>query len=305
MKLIVGMLRNKKVLAGIIVIVIVIAALVMIPANAFDAGAPEANILCTIQAVGSNDGFSGDASVGEESLFESFTDTTNSMTTFTSNIPTLDANTQYSISFTATMTTKTAKFGEALTNAITVTGLTGGSASGKTYLATSDISSSSASVAGTAGSSSTLSIPGFVKRTTASTPVVITGDVIDGSVFTFTITSTSPDARTSSTTATLGITVTSGGTIYLTVNSITTTVQTSAYPVGWNVPGNVNYIVLSGTDPSYVFNYYVQTTGSPGSSAPTTLSILKVSRLPQMLSLGYISQIQYDCGMAQITALGG
>jgi hypothetical protein len=263
-------------------------------------GAPEAQINCRIQAITGSSSFGGGANINENSDIGG----AQSFTTFTSTIPTLDANTQYTISFSASMTTKTAKFGEALTNAISVTGVTGGSASGKTYLATGDIASSSASVAGTAGGTSTLAIPGFVKRSTASTPVVIMGDVIDGSIFTFTITSTATDGRTSSTTATLTITVTSGGTIYLTIDNITTTLAAALYPAGWNVPGNVNYMVVTNSNTSYRIDFYDH--NEKGNSAFTFVTIERtINFLNSLLSANAITRIQYDCGMAQIISFGG
>jgi hypothetical protein len=297
MKLIPG---KKAIIAIIIVAALIGVYFVSTAAIDWDEGAPEATINCEIRAVGSSASIGGNVDIDSNTNLGA----TQSFTTFTSTIPTLDANTQYSISFSASMTTKTAKYGETLTNAISVTGLTGGSASGKNYLATGDIDSSSASVTGTAGASSTLSIPGFVKRSTASTPVVIMGDVIDGSVFTFTITSTATDGRTSSTTATLGITITSGGTIYLVVNSITTTVAAN-YPTGWNVPGNVNYMVVSAvTGGPYKVLFY--TSGGTGEGYGT-LAVLRtyLSTTGNGGARDLITQTQYDCGIAQITALGG
>jgi hypothetical protein len=159
-------------------------------------------------------------------------------------------------------------------------------------------------VTGTAGASSTLSIPGFVKRSTASTPVVIMGDVIDGSIFTFTITSTATDGRTSSTTATLTITVTSGGTIYLTIDNITTTLAAVAYPAGWNVPGNVNYMVVTNSNTSYRIDFYDH--NEKGNSAFTFVTIERtINFLNSLLSANAITRIQYDCGMAQIISFGG
>jgi hypothetical protein len=298
MKLIPG---KKAIIAIIIVAALIGVYFVSTSAVDWDEGAPEATINCEIRAVGSSASIGGNVDIDSNTNLGA----TQSFTTFTSTIPTLDANTQYSISFSASMTTKTAKFGESLTNAITVSGTTGGSAPGKNYLATGDIASSSASVAGTAGASSTLAIPGFVKRSTASTPVVIMGDVIDGSVFTFTITSTATDGRASSTTATLGITITSGGTIYLTIDNITTTLAAALYPSGWNVPGNVNYIVVSAvTGGPYKVLFY--TSGGTGEGYGT-LAVLRtyLSTTGSGGARGLITQTQYDCGIAQITALGG
>ena len=300
MKLIPG---KKTIIVIVIAIIIILAYFATTSAYDWDEGAPEADILCSIQAVGTGDSFTGDVSITQKSELTQMLET-NPMTTFTSDIATLDANTQYTISFSAAMTTKTAKFGEALTNSIVVTGITGGSKAGNNYLTVGDIAFSSDTVVGTAGSSSTLSISGFAKHEYIPSAIVIMGDVIDGSVFTFVITSEAADGRTSSTTATLSMNVDSGGTIYLTIDSITTVVSTiEGYPFveGWDVIGDIHHIVVGQT----ITYYHSQTTGT------TMVIYLNIDdpALPTTLfgayDSGIITQQQYDCGIAQINAYGG
>ena len=62
-------------------LIVVIAALSMIPAHEWDENAPEATIYCSIKAVGTYDEYAGSVNVGDESLLQALT-ASNPMTTF-------------------------------------------------------------------------------------------------------------------------------------------------------------------------------------------------------------------------------
>ena len=90
---------------------------------------------------------------------------------------------------------------------------------------------------------------------------------------------------------------------------------TDDYPDGWNVIGSTNYIVLQpAVGGLYHFHYYLQNydwrTGYEQWNSQTgTLSELRgalaLLRDNTLAGLPGMSQTQYDCGIAQITALGG
>jgi hypothetical protein len=79
---------------------------------------------------------------------------------------------------------------------------------------------------------------------------------------------------------------------------------TNTYPFveGWNVPGNVNYIVISGI---YNIAFFDQTYGLTTYNHFNTLTEL-TAWVTHIYSVhGRLSTQQYDCGMAQIISFGG
>jgi hypothetical protein len=84
--------------------------------------------------------------------------------------------------------------------------------------------------------------------------------------------------------------------------------EPSEYPAGWNVVGNPNYIVLSeihsGTSTGWAVWYQIAPPGS-GQSVMQTYNVNAViPNMQAILSQGKITQIQYDCFLAQWNALG-
>lgn len=81
---------------------------------------------------------------------------------------------------------------------------------------------------------------------------------------------------------------------------------TSNYPAGWNVPGNVNHIVVS-YDATRTYPWQADVTATNG--APVVLSRATSAGLVELINVyyngGWLTAIQRDCGIAQITALGG
>lgn len=142
----------------------------------------------------------------------------------------------------------------------------------------------------------------------------ITGADIHNSMFTITMLVSQCNAEgiipaspiTGSQTVDVLITVGAGGSIQASFTNISG-VPVAAdvnYPFvdGWDIPGNINYIVIAGTVDAAVLDFQVFSTGNQG-HITGTLSYIE-TYLGNCLGSGIISQQQYDCGMAQIAALG-
>ena len=203
-----------------ILAVVAVVGLAALPAHVWDEYAPEATIHCSIKAVGTYEQYAGSVNVGDESMLQALT-ASNPMTAFTSDVGGIDANTVYVINFTAVVTAKSALPGEALTTYVNVTGIAGNMLR---YYYGGTNTALSVSMPQVAGETATFNTGGFTHYLYLGVQTLITGDVIHNSQFDFVITSIAADGRTSSTTATLTINVTDGGTIYLNVDDITTSV---------------------------------------------------------------------------------
>ncbi|MDD3962247.1 MAG: hypothetical protein PHT77_10335 [Bacteroidales bacterium] len=224
----------KIVLIVGIAAVIVIAALYMIPAEDWEDGAPTATISVQLTETDTLESYAGDIEIEPQSIIGRAM-SIQPLTTYTSDVPPLDALGTYSIAFTITVTT-VGNIEESYTTTIDIVGYnnkTEYKVSGDTGPREYSTSIWGSDRISTLSQATQYSVPtafvmpsylGSFKTTNTDDSGQIIGEHIDGSVFLVTIYSQSASGSYGLTSASIGLTVGAGGSLYIQINGIETTV---------------------------------------------------------------------------------
>lgn len=221
--------KTVMIIAAIIVVVIVVLA--SVPAFDWDEGAPTASIAVLIEKADSDIYYESDVEIQPESTFDKILSAAQPMTAYNADVAPLDALGIYTISFTITVNT-VGNVAEQYTTEITVTGhnnktsypvtgATGKRTYGIGFYATGGTTSTLAQTT-QYNTPSAFAMPVFdgIKEANGE----IAGEFIDGSVFLINIISQGASGSYGTTSATVTITVGAGGSLYVEIADITTTV---------------------------------------------------------------------------------